>query len=104
MSADEGFSLVIPFTCVESVGGPYNDAAFAAGFDCGVIDGKLAAGLDDHEELPATVRTGLVGQLDLIAMRHGCILTTTGPTREVDEWTHVTFTAARSDEVSGETP
>lgn len=83
MSDDESakYGLVMPFVVVDSVGGPYEDAAFVAGWDCAVMDEALAA-------LAAQRRNGLtaatvqryvkpeaVPQLDLVAMQHGFTLT-----------------------------
>lgn len=70
---EHAMELVMPFTCVTSVGGPYDDRAFAAGFQAGQIDRSLAAiaAVEGQGMYDITVRTDLAPQLDLIAMRHG---------------------------------
>lgn len=40
------YALVMPFTVVASVGGPYDDDAFAAGFTAGRIDCLLLNGIE----------------------------------------------------------
>lgn len=83
----EGYELVMPFTVVISAGGPYEDAAFVAGFQAGVIYADLG------QDMPAPgywVPSALVTQLDLVAMRWGFKMYSEewdqGP-----EWTHVWF-------------
>jgi hypothetical protein len=87
------WGLVMPFVVVTSTGGPYDDDAFVAGYQCGEIDRALktirAAG---GSRLDATVRSAVVSQLDLIAMRHGFKLTAR-PT-EVDGWSTAEFALA----------
>lgn len=70
---DDSFGVLVPFTCVESVGGPYDDAAFCAGFTVGSVHASLAALSQLDRPVPMTehVRTDLVAQLDLVAMHHG---------------------------------
>lgn len=68
---EEHYELVMPFTCVRSVGGPWDDDAFCAGVQLGEIMTRVAAGK------PVTgvyVKRALVDQLDLVAMRHGYAL------------------------------
>jgi hypothetical protein len=71
---DEGMELVMPFVCVRSKGGPFDDEAFAAGWACGDLDRALAFaevsnGLTEYHH--GTFRTALKEQADLIAMKHG---------------------------------
>lgn len=40
---DAHYELVMPFVVVESVGGPFDDAAYCAGWEAGTIDVKLMA-------------------------------------------------------------
>lgn len=66
---EETFNLLMPFLPVESTGGPYEDTAFVAGYQAGQIDGQLV-----NKHIAATtylVFSRLIGQIDLIAMRHG---------------------------------
>lgn len=85
------YALVMPFVVCQSVGGPYDDDAFVAGYQAGQIDAALKAGTAG--DLSLTVRTDLLPQLDLIAMRHGYIMTT--DSTEIDEWTYATFRRPR---------
>lgn len=65
---EETFGLVMPFTEVASVDGPYDDLSFVAGFQMGQIDGKL-----ESQKIAATtflIFSRLTHQVDLIAMRH----------------------------------
>lgn len=65
-----GYELIMPFLPVQSKGGPYDDAAYVAGYEMGKLDGDLAqAGA--HEPLTITVHRDNQEQADLIAMRHG---------------------------------
>lgn len=84
----EPMSLVLPFVCVASVGGPYADEAFAAGWQAGTIAAKLA----DRRIAVMTemVRTPLVEQLDLVAMDAGYSTDTLDVLD--DGWTHLGFT------------
>lgn len=85
------YGLVIPFVACASQGGPYDDDAFAAGYQAGRIDHALAALVAvGGTELAATVRTDLVRQLDLIAMHHG-FKAETEPYVDANEWSFVTF-------------
>lgn len=64
--------LVMPFVCVTSVGGPFDDDAFVAGYQLGRLDQELAV-LDALEFASDSrlVDTRCLDQLDLIAMKHG---------------------------------
>lgn len=88
MNDEASYGLIMPFVCVESVGGPYDDEAFAAGWHCAQIDEALAAGRPG-DVAHVSVRTTIVGQLDLIALRRGFVMVAT-PT-DHDEWTSVAF-------------
>lgn len=97
----DGWGLVLPFTVVASAGGPYDDEAFAAGWQGGRLDAtlQLASALGANN-LTATVYTTLLPQADLVGMRHGYTMhatpipdTDTAPDRYT--WAHVTF---RTDE------
>jgi hypothetical protein len=63
------FGLVMPFVVVASNGGPYDDDAYVAGYEAGLVDAMLSAQpvkVEGH-----TVRTANVLQVDLLAMHHG---------------------------------
>lgn len=93
----DGYALVLPFVVVASQGGPFDDAAFTAGWHCGEIDRRLAtiteAGGTRYE---ATVQTATVPQLDLIAMRHGWTLAS-DPVETSQQWSNATFTRGETD-------
>jgi len=90
-----GWALVMPFTAVASKGGPYDDAAFAAGWQCGQIYAELQALSVAGGCYPTVmttmrpVRATTVKQLDLVAMSHGFRLKTEAT--DVDEWVMATF-------------
>lgn len=84
--------LVMPFTVVASVGGPYDDEAFAAGWAAGALDAELST-----RTIAATtelIRTALIPQLDLIAMRYGYRLDVL---IHQPAWSHIGFTREDSD-------
>lgn len=91
MSADpdETYELAMPFISCESVGGPYADAAFVAGYQCGLIDEHLDG--IKPETLTQVVDPGVVPQLDLIAMRRGYTMKSEPWEDHPDEWAFVTF-------------
>lgn len=85
-------SLVMPFVLCRSAGGPYDDAAFTAGYECGLVDQALTiAAAIGETRVKRTVRTDNLPQLDLIAMRHGFAILARDS--EITEWTDVAFTA-----------
>lgn len=73
---DNGYELVMPFVVVASKDGPYDDLAYAAGWEAGQID-LLLGHLDfipgSKMRLPQAVRTDNTPQLDLIAMKHDLV-------------------------------
>lgn len=86
------YSLVMPFILCTSEGGPYDDEAFVAGYECGWLDSHL----ETCKSLLATpdsryVHTNVLRQLDLICMSHSFRLTK-GQVDDSGEWTWVTFT------------
>jgi hypothetical protein len=67
--APDGYELAMPFVVVESVGGPYQDNSFVAGYTLGRLDVLLET---QHPSLhQAWLTPEMVPQVDLIAMRHG---------------------------------
>ena len=85
----ESYGLSLPFVCVESVGGPYEDEAFVAGFQVGSIVAALSSASTQY--LDATVRSGVVDQLDLAAVAHGYQMTREAWSEAPEEWTFVKF-------------
>lgn len=66
------FGLVMPFVVCQSQGGPYEDQAFVAGYELGLLSARLEA---QPPFLRLPLRTDSMKQVDLIAMRHGYSLT-----------------------------
>lgn len=87
--SDAEYGLVMPFVVCATNGGPYDDAAFVAGYAAGTIDARLA--MHDPVIAQTAVRTDLLPQLDLIAMRHGYTMTSEPWGEAPAEWTMVTF-------------
>jgi hypothetical protein len=80
----------MPFLPVASKGGPWDDDAFVAGYQMGLLDARLELG---HLPESLTIYTGNREQADLIAMRHGYTVVFT---QEPDwpEWTHMQVTGS----------
>ena len=89
---DDGMELVLPFVACVSNGGPYDDDAFTAGYQCGRIDSALkAAKAVGATSATYTVYTTLVKQLELIGMHHDFPNVTAEESPETPEWSFVTF-------------
>lgn len=86
MSDEEEYSLVMPFVVVTSVGGPYDDDAYVAGYEMGTLKYALDVA---PEQFTETIRTANVPQADLLAMqaRWTMHVEDTG----VEGWSYVTF-------------
>lgn len=67
---EEYYGMVMPFLPLKSKGGPYDDDAFVAGYEMGLLDARLGGSVFDQGQ--AIKRTNRE-QADLIAMRHGFI-------------------------------
>jgi hypothetical protein len=97
MSQDHEHELemVLPFVVVKSKGGPYDDDAFVAGYQCGLIDKQLeiAAATNAQGVAEPIVRRSLLPQLELHGMRHGFPVLKVGDSGdpELGEWCWVTF-------------
>lgn len=61
--------LVMPFVAVTSVGGPYDDEAYVAGYEAGLLDARLQ--FDRAPSISLPVHAENAAQVDLIAMQHG---------------------------------
>jgi hypothetical protein len=90
------YELVMPFVVTESAGGPYADNAFVAGYACGSIDAELSMLSMLPQGIPALpgsryVPTGIVPQLDLIAMNYGYVINSEPWDEHPDEWTRIDF-------------
>lgn len=86
----------MPFVVVHSKDGPYEDQAYAAGWEAGRLDATLT--LTAHVRrgvgvaaFDATVRTDNLPQIDLIAMAHDLSTTVLS---EGDGWTQLVMVSA----------
>ena len=68
-SPEPAWDLVMPFVCVTSNGGPYDDEAFVAGYRLGQLDHALSID-GPYTTVMVTCRPDDVAQVDLIAMRY----------------------------------
>ena len=100
MSESSSYEIVMPFVTVKSKGGPHDDEAYAAGYECGRLDAFLAGMVGPLIALPSftvTVSEVNVPQLDLIAMRHGfTTIRVDDPDEMVEGWVTVRFEAGNS--------
>ena len=62
--------LVMPFVAVASHGGPFDDQAYTAGYEMGLLDALLGHPYSFGSQC-GTFREENRGQVDLLAMRHG---------------------------------
>lgn len=90
---NDGMELVFPFVVCQSNGGPYDDDAFTAGYQCGRVDSALASAAAVGANRAAfTVGTRVVAQVELIAMHHGFAYIRVEECAETPEWSLVTIT------------
>jgi hypothetical protein len=89
MSSETEYGLVMPFVACRSNDGPYDDASYVAGYEMGVLDQSLATVAQDFVAWRQLIHAPNRRQADLIAMRHGFVMTV----RETisDEWLDVRF-------------
>jgi hypothetical protein len=89
---DEGYELVVPFVVCTSVGGPFDDDAFVAGFQAGQVNQalKVAANANAHE-VQFTINAALVKQVELIGMNHGFHHIVAEVADDAPSWAFVTF-------------
>jgi len=72
MSDEPEYELVFPFIVVTSKGGPYDDDAYAAGWEAATFEAEIAnIPVGKSLDYSTTVRTDNVPQCDLIAMKYG---------------------------------
>jgi hypothetical protein len=69
---DPFYELVMPFVVCATNGGPYDDAAYCAGWEAGVIDSTLgiAKSLQSVGHLTLLCRGDNRAQIDLLLMKH----------------------------------
>lgn len=100
MSDDEDerpdFDLVMPFIVCASNGGPFEDQAFVAGYECGLLDAELEFSAD--VKITRTMRSDNLAQVDLIALKNGYTIETTES--HDGGWATVEFTAVDPSEVA----
>lgn len=80
------YEMVMPFVAVQSKGGPYDDAAYVAGYQMGLLDAELSGSVFDQGRAIGVANRA---QADLIAMRHGFIAEFTD--EEVEGWVCMTI-------------
>lgn len=80
---DHPHELVMPFVITESQGGPFDDMAFVAGWQCATIKAALAP---QGAEWRGQVFGALLPQLDLIAMQKQLVCEVL---EQAGEWTLV---------------
>ena len=97
------YELVMPFVVCKSAGGPFDDGAFTAGYEMGLLDNELAV-LDIYKcgTIERTVRTANLPQVDLIAMRRGWIIRARLEWPD-GEWTQVVLEQRDEDDVAEST-
>ncbi|KRQ20069.1 MULTISPECIES: hypothetical protein [Mycobacteroides] len=79
MSDESGYGMVMPFVACQSNGGEYEDNAYVAGYEAGILEGQLYGWSKPSEDRPSPglptqwryIHEGNVNQIDLIAMKHG---------------------------------
>jgi hypothetical protein len=69
MSGHGEYGLIMPFVGCQSQGGPYEDDAYVAGYEAGVLDSRLE--YEKPLQLHLMMHIDNLRQLDLIAMRRG---------------------------------
>lgn len=96
---EDGYELAFPFVACQSNGGPYDDDAFTAGYQCGRADRTLAAAAAvGADRATFTVNTDLVAQVELIAMHHGFTYILVARCDETPEWSLVTVSTHTTEE------
>jgi hypothetical protein len=79
--SDEGneteYGLVMPFVVCASQGGPFDDDAYVAGYEAGLLDARLSSVEYDsllvEGHLDGVIHAGNQPQVDLIAMKHDLV-------------------------------
>lgn len=77
-SDEQHYELSLPFVVVKSVGGPFDDEAFVAGYNVARVVMQLAVlkplGGICKDSTFHYVNPAIIPQLDLVAMREGCMM------------------------------
>ena len=93
-NGEGGFEILVPFTCVESEGGTYDDRSFIAGYQIGAIDRTLSE--PACVTMTALVFEELEHQCDLLAMHHNG---TFSVLQRYDGWIHIGFQRIMHEEI-----
>lgn len=92
MAESAEFGMVMPFIACKSQGGPFDDVAFVAGYQAGMVDQALmSAAAATATEVVFCVNTELRGQLELIGMKNGFPVMRAEVWDEAPDWTYYTF-------------
>jgi hypothetical protein len=84
--------LVMPFVAVASNGGLFDDQAYTAGYEMGLLDALLGHSYS-YGQQARTLRAENRAQADLLAMRHGWAVAFT---ELPDGWVSAVFTRTRN--------
>lgn len=83
------YELRMPFVICKSNGGVYEDAPFVAGWRLGALDARMGmATTIDALPQPTYIQETELPQAELLAMKHGYMMTTDDSD---GEWIHITF-------------
>jgi hypothetical protein len=95
---EDGYDLLVPFVACQSQGGPYDDEAFVAGFQCGEVDKALTVGAVSNATTVRfpMARTVLLKQIELLAMNRGYPVMNVTESEEYPEWCDLTLTRGES--------
>jgi len=87
------FELAMPFVVCQSKGGPYDDAAYVAGWEGAYWDLELArmGEFSTSYVIVASIHADNRPQIDLIAMKHSWTVTFEPQDAELPEWLTATF-------------
>lgn len=94
---EPNYDVAVPFVCVASEGGPYDDKSFAAGVEIGVIYVTLRCAHPSVETLRFTLRRPSEKQADLMAMHCGFTLEVLVDEADEPDWIIVQFTRSTPD-------
>ena len=78
MSDEDEYTMAMPFVAVASNGGDYDDTAYVAGYELGILHGQLAGPDAPTPERPGPaavddwrwINKGNADQVDLLAMKY----------------------------------
>jgi hypothetical protein len=89
MRYEQEYGLVMPFVACQSNDGPYDDEAYVAGYEMGLLDQSLATMAQPFTAWRQMIHSPNRRQADLIAMRHDFVMTVRET--DFDEWLDVEF-------------